>query len=131
MSVGVDGGAEQRLEFGPQNAVDLGHRDLPAEIGERGDAIVRLGNPQGTMPEKCDRSGATLSAKPCSVTQRCTRMPIAAILSSGACALVRAPHPYADAVIAPLAAHPESCERADDPFFERRDEAAHIRARGA
>src|SRR5436305_23718 len=36
------------------------------------------------MPPKCDRSGATLSAKPCSVTQRCTRTPIAAILSSQA-----------------------------------------------
>ena len=34
------------------------------------------------MPEKCESSGATLSEKPCSVTQCRTRMPIAAILSS-------------------------------------------------
>ena len=55
-------------------------------------------------------------------------MPIAAILSSQRRALVRAPHPDADAVVAPLAAHLEGRERADDPFLERGDEAAHVRA---
>src|SRR5258708_27461000 len=34
------------------------------------------------MPEKCDSSGSTLSAMPCSVTHLRTRMPMAAILSS-------------------------------------------------
>ena len=65
---------------------------------------------------------------PCSVTQRFTRMPIAAILSSQPVALVRPAHPDADAVLAPLAAHVEGGERADDPFLQRRDEAAHVRA---
>ena len=44
-----------------------------------------------------------------------------------AVALVRPPHPHADAVAAPLAAHVESGERADDPFLEGGDEAAHVR----
>src|SRR5438552_4070282 len=38
--------------------------------------------PQGTMPEKCSRSGATLMASPCMVTQRRTRTPMAAIFCS-------------------------------------------------
>ena len=38
--------------------------------------------PQGTMPEKCDRSGSTLNDRPWNVTQRRTRTPMAAILSS-------------------------------------------------
>src|SRR5208282_3440327 len=32
--------------------------------------------PQGTMPEKCERSGFTFSASPCQLTQRLTRTPI-------------------------------------------------------
>src|SRR5580692_11503424 len=42
-------------------------------------------------------------------------------------ALVRPPHPHADAVAAALAAHVESGERADDPFLDGGDEAAHVR----
>ena len=42
-------------------------------------------------------------------------------------ALVRPPHPYPDAVVAPLAAHIEGGQRADDPFFDGGDEAAHVR----
>ena len=41
--------------------------------------------------------------------------------------LVRPAHPDADAVLAPLAAHVECGERADDPFLQRGDETAHVR----
>ena len=98
-----------------------------AEIGEAGHAVALLVTPQGTMPEKCERSGSTLSAMPCSVTQRGTRMPMAAILSSQPVALVGPAHPDADAVLAPLAAHVEGGERADQPFLQRRHIAPHVR----
>src|SRR5262249_58442385 len=42
-------------------------------------------------------------------------------------AFLRAPHPYPDAILPPLARHVESRERADDPFLERGDEAPHVR----
>ena len=48
------------------------------------------------------------------------------VLAAGA--LVRPAHPDADPVLAPLAAHVERRQRADDPFLQRRDEAAHVRA---
>jgi len=41
-------------------------------------------------------------------------------------ALVGAAHPYADAIVAALAAHVEGGQRADDPFLERGDEATHV-----
>ena len=78
------------------------------------------------MPEKCDRSGATLSANPWNVTQRCTRMPMAAILSSAPWPLLRPAHPHADAIVAALAAHVEGRKRADDPFLDGGDEAANV-----
>ena len=45
-----------------------------------------------------------------------------------AVALVGPAHPDADAVLAPFAAHVEGGERADDPFLQRGDETAHVRA---
>src|SRR5450631_2871802 len=42
-------------------------------------------------------------------------------------ALVRPPHPHADAVVAPLAVYIESGKRADDPFLDGGDESAHVR----
>jgi hypothetical protein len=39
--------------------------------------------PQGTMLLKADMSGSQLSAKPCMVTPRATRTPMAAIFRSG------------------------------------------------
>ncbi len=82
--------------------------------------------PQGTMPSKWARSGSTLSEMPWSVTQRFTRMPMAAILSLGLRALVGALHPDADAILAPLAAHVEGVQRADDPVLQRRDEDPEV-----
>ena len=55
-------------------------------------------------------------------------MPIAAILSSRPSALVGPPNPDADPVLAPLAGDVERRQGADDPFLERGDEAAQVRA---
>src|SRR5580704_9662671 len=41
--------------------------------------------------------------------------------------LVRPPYPHPDAVVTPFAAHVESGERADEPFLDGGDEAAHVR----
>src|SRR5919204_3065733 len=42
------------------------------------------------------------------------------------CAFVRASHPHADAIMPPLAAYAQARERANDPFLETVNEAAHI-----
>ena len=42
-------------------------------------------------------------------------------------ALVRPSHPDADAILAPLAAHVEGCERPDDPFLQTRHIGPHVR----
>ena len=79
------------------------------------------------MPEKCESSGSTL------MRDAVQRHPVLHADADGgdlvleACALVRPPHPDADAVLAPLAAHVEGGKRADDPFLQRGDEAAHVR----
>ena len=52
---------------------------------------------------------------------------MAAILSSRPAPLSGRGDPDADAVLAPLAAHIEGGERADEPLLQRRDEAAHVR----
>ena len=52
---------------------------------------------------------------------------MAAILSSAPSPLSGRAHPHPDAIFAPLAAHVEGGERADDPFLDRGDEAAHVR----
>ena len=75
--------AEQRLERRTQRHVHFRHRHRHAEIGERGDADS-AGRRRRTARcrKNATSSGSTLSAKPCSVTQCRTRMPMAAILSS-------------------------------------------------
>jgi len=65
--------------------------------------------PHGTMPPKCDRSGEILTEKPCSVTQRFTRTPMAPILASAAPSPVQIPI-------------------RDHPSLERMDEAANVLA---
>src|SRR5262245_46838578 len=42
--------------------------------------------------------------------------------------LVVPAHPYTDAVLAAFTVDAEGCERADDPFLERDNEAAHVTA---
>src|SRR5580658_4025777 len=44
----------------------------------------------------------------------------------GVVALVRSPHPDADAIVAALARDLEGGERTDDPFLDAGDEAAHV-----
>ena len=78
--------------------------------------------PHGTIPPKCARSGATLIAKPWSVTQRFTRTPSAPIFfSSGALA-----DPDADASLGAMGGDAELGERGNHPAFERMDEAADV-----
>ena len=83
------------------------------------------------MPEKWVRSGSTLSETPCSVTQRRTRTPMAAILSS-------AGSPSGDAglsgratqtptrALARLAHDVERFQRLDQPAFERGHIGSHV-----
>ena len=85
------------------------------------------------MPWKCVRSGATLTATPWNETQRRTRMPSAAILSSAAApsspaGLSGRRDPDADAVLAGLADDAELGERVDQPALQRADEGAHVGA---
>ena len=78
--------------------------------------------PHGTMPEKCDRSGATLIEKPCSVTQRFTRIADRADLGFvGAAA-----GPDADPPGLAPRLDAEVGERGDHPAFEAMDEAANV-----
>ncbi len=79
------------------------------------------------MPEKCDKLRLDVERKS---VQRHPALDADAdgrdlVLES--VALVRPPHPHADAVVAPLAAHVEGGQRADDPFLDGGDEAAHVR----
>ena len=85
------------------------------------------------MPEKCDRSGATLSAAPWNVVQRRTLTPIAAILSSagepsipGGLSGRATQTPTRSSRVSPST--PSACERVDQPAFERGDEGAHVGA---
>jgi hypothetical protein len=55
---------------------------IPAKF-LREDVTPRSEIPHGTIIPKYDRSGAVLNARPCIVTQRLQRMPIAQILRSG------------------------------------------------
>ena len=76
------------------------------------------------MPPKCERSGETLIEKPCNVTQRLTRIPIAPIFASVAPSPTQMPMrprlaPCRDAELA---------ERCDHPAFERMDETADVAA---
>ena len=74
--------AEHRFERRAQRRVRLRHGRGAAEVGEAGDAIVRFSDAARDDAGKMLRSGSTLSATPCSVAQRRTRTPMAAILSS-------------------------------------------------
>ena len=79
------------------------------------------------MPAKCERSGSTLIAMPCSDTQLFRRMPMAAILSSTPSPFSgrRTHTPTRSSRRSPV--HVEMRQRADDPFFQRRDKDADIR----
>ena len=81
--------------------------------------------PQGTMPPKCERSGSTLIEKPCSVTQRRTRMPSAPIFASRPS---RSSVQDADAPLRPSRRDAEVGQRRDHPAFEMMDEIAHVLA---
>ena len=110
-----------------QNHVDLRHGDGHAEIGERGDAVARIGHAARHDAGEMRQVRLDVERK---AVQRHPALDADAdggdlVLVS--LALVRPPHPHADAVVAPLAAHVESGERADDPFLDGGDEAAHVR----
>ena len=97
-----------------------GHAHRQAEIGEAGHAVARLRHAArhdaGEMRQlRLDVERDAVQRHPacargCRWRRSCPR----------AVALVRPAHPDADAVLAPLAAHVEGGERADDPFLQRR-----------
>ncbi len=79
--------------------------------------------PHGTIPSKCDRSGSRLTEKPCIVTQRRTRTPIAPIFASRPSISLR---PDADPPCRAPAFDAEIGQRIDHPAFHRMDETAHV-----
>ena len=74
------GGPEHVVEGWPQRQVEVGHRDRQAEVDEAGHAVVAdaAGHDAGEVPEL----GLDVDRDAVEATQRRTRTPIAAILSS-------------------------------------------------
>ena len=114
---------EQRLELAPHRHVDLGHADRQAEIGEARHAVALLRHAARHDAGKMRQVRLDVQR------DAVQRHPLAHADADGgdlvlvAVALVGPPHPDADAVVAPLAAHIECRKRADDPFLQGRDEA--------
>jgi len=76
-----DGSVRANTSRSARRAVHhLRERHGPAEQALE-DVTPRPRMPQGTISSKAERSVATLKAKPCDVTQRAIRTPIAPILS--------------------------------------------------
>jgi hypothetical protein len=71
---------KERGEARQQGLVPLRAAHLPAQRGEAGDAEFL--DAAGHDPPKCERSGERLTEKPCIVTQRRMRTPMAPILAS-------------------------------------------------
>src|SRR5690606_2387773 len=68
---------------GNRTAMTLSHSSAVTAIPSRSRLVTpNSGRPQGTIPEKWDKSGDKLTENPCIVTQRRTRTPIAPILAS-------------------------------------------------
>src|SRR6478609_2604725 len=80
-SVGPKIASNSRLSAASTSGILTGRPRSTSDVTPRCAALT----PHGTMPAKCERSGSTLSAMPWNVTQRRTRMPTAAILSSAPC----------------------------------------------
>ena len=106
--------------------VDLRHRTGHAEIGERGYAVALFGNAArhdaGEMRQirrDVERKAVQRHPVPHADADR-------GDLVLGAFALVGPSHPNADAVVAAFAGDVEGGKRADDPFLDGGDEAAHI-----
>ena len=102
-----------------------------AEIGEAGHAVARVGDAArhdaGEVRQlRLDVDGDAVQRDP-ALHADADRGDLVLV----AVALVGPPHPDADAVVAPLAVDVEGRERADDPFLERRHEAAHVGRRAA
>ena len=95
---------EHRLELPPQRLVDLVHARGAAEVAQaRHPVSGGRRRRRGRCRQSATRSGSTLRLMPCRLTQRRTRMPMAAILSSRPAPESGPAHPDADAVLAPLA----------------------------
>src|SRR3974390_91266 len=123
----IDSGAEQRLEFPSQHYVDFCYRHRDAEINETGDAVSLLAHPTGHDTEEMRKVGIDIER------HAMQRHPLLHADTNGgdlvlmSLAFVGPAYPDADAIFAPLAAYIESGERADNPFFQRGHEAAHVR----
>ena len=77
------------------------------------------------MPAKCARFGAALTLKPCELTQRRRRTPMAEILAwlPGP---DLPPHPDTDPAVERLGLHAELGQRLDDQRLQRRHVGAHV-----
>src|SRR5665213_6490 len=99
-----------------------------AEIGEAGDAKARVLDPAGH--DSVEMRKLRLDIDRDAVERHPALEPHANSrdLVFEAFALVRPFHPDADAILAPLAAHVEGCERSDDPFLEPGHIGPHVGA---
>src|ERR1700760_2331297 len=97
-----------------------------AEVGEAGGAVALLVHPAGN--DAAEMRQLRLYVQRDAVQ----RHPLLHADADGrdlvlvALAPLGAAYPDADPVLAPLAAHIEAGECADDPFLERGDKAAHV-----
>ena len=84
--------------------------------------------PHGTIAENAARSQSQLSANPCSVVARATRMPMAAILRAGRSAVGRHPHP--GAALDPAGLQAQARAHLDQRFLKAPNEIHHIERLG-
>ena len=122
---------EQPLELPPQRHVDLRQRHRVAEIDQAGDAVARVGDAAGHDAGEVRQVRIDVERDAVRLTQRLSRMPMAAILSSWpAPRSGRATHtPTRSSRRSPRTL--KRGERPDQPLLQRRDEAAHVRPRAA
>jgi hypothetical protein len=107
--------------------VYLGHADRQAEINQARHAVALFRYAAWHDPGKMRQVRLDVQR------DAVQRHPLAHANTDGgdlvlvAVAFVGTPHPDADAVVAPLAAHIECSKRLDDPLLQGADEHAHVR----
>src|SRR5262249_47305524 len=109
--------AEQRLEGGAPRPIHAPPGRPAAGIGKRSDTEALPGHAARDDAGKMRQIGRHVERESVQGHPALNADADGCDLVLGAGALVRAPDPNADTILAPLAMHPEGRERADDPFL--------------